>query len=258
MKLALVGTGQMGKAVEALALQRGHEVAARFNSDTRLVDADESALDGVDAAIDFSLPSLAVDHIERYSRSRVPAVVGTTGWYERLDQVRRWVDEHDGTILYAPNFSLGVAVLVRALRAVTPLLEELPEYDAFVHEIHHVRKVDSPSGTATMLAGILLDDLSRKGRVETETQHGRIGADALHVTATRVGGVFGKHTVGFDSAFDSIELVHEAKNRQGFAFGAVRAAEWLAGRKGLFTLDDVLEDWIGTDSTAGGRSERVI
>ena len=248
MKLALVGTGQMGKAVEALARERSHDIAARFNSDRRLIDADESELEGIDAAIDFSLPSLAVDHIERYCRSGVPAVVGTTGWYERLDQVRGWVAEHDGTILYAPNFSLGVALLVRALRAVTPLLEELPEYDAFVHEIHHVRKVDSPSGTASMLAGILVDGLSRKTRVETETQHGRIDAGALHVTATRVGGVFGKHTIGFDSAFDGIELIHEAKNRQGFAFGAVRAAEWLAGRQGMFTLDDVLEDWIGSDA----------
>lgn len=254
MKLALVGTGQMGTAVEALALERGHEVAAQFNSDRRLIDADESALTGIDAAIDFSLPSLAVDHIERYCRSGVPAVIGTTGWYERLDQVRGWVDEHDAAILYAPNFSLGVAVLVRALRAVTPLLDELPEYDAFVHEFHHVRKVDSPSGTASMIAGILLDGLTRKTRVETETQHGRIDADALHVTATRVGGVFGKHMIGFDSAFDSIELVHAAKNRQGFAFGAIRAAEWLGGRKGIFTLDDVLEDWIGGVHERGSRA----
>lgn len=240
MKLALVGTGQMGTAVEALALERGHDIAGRFNSDEPLLDADASALEDVQVAIDFSLPSLAADHIERYCRWGVPAVIGTTGWYERLDAVQGWVDEYEGSILYAPNFSLGVAVLVRALRAVTPLLEELPEYDAFVHEIHHVRKLDSPSGTASMLAGILVDGLSRKTRVETETQHGRIDEDALHVTSSRAGGVFGKHTIGLDSPFDTLELIHEAKNRQGFAFGAVRAGEWLNGKKGLFTLDDFL------------------
>ncbi len=242
MKLALVGTGQMGEAVAALARQRGHVIAATFNAGHPWLGADPSSVEGIDAAIDFSLPSLAVDHIERYCRWGLPAVVGTTGWYERVEAVKGWVNEHDAAILYAPNFSLGVAMLVRALRAVTPLLEELSEYDAFVHEIHHVRKIDSPSGTATMLAGLLVNGLSRKSRLETETQHGRIDAAAVHVTSSRVGGVFGKHTVGFDSPFDKLELVHEAKNRQGFAFGAVRAAEWLDGRRGLFTLDDVLGD----------------
>lgn len=246
MRLALVGTGQMGQAVESVAHERKHEIAARFNSENPLIEADPTAVGGADVAIDFSLPSLGAEHIERYCRWGVSAVIGTTGWYERLDEVKSWVDEYDASILYAPNFSLGVAVLVRALQGVTPLLEQLPEYDAFVHELHHVRKVDSPSGTASMLGRILVDGLSRKKRIETETQHGRIDDEALHVTSTRVGGVFGKHTIGFDSPFDSIELVHEAKNRQGFAFGAVRAAEWLAGRKGLFTLDDVLEEWVGT------------
>ena len=149
-----------------------------------------------------------------------------------------------GSVLYAPNFSLGVAVLVHALRSVTPLLEKLPEYDAYVHELHHTRKVDSPSGTALLLANVLVDGLSRKTRVEPETQHERIASEALHVTSTRVGGVVGHHTVGLDSPYDQIQLVHEAKSRQGFAFGAVRAAEWLPGKKGLFTLDDVLKDWL--------------
>lgn len=242
MRLALVGTGQMGDAVGVVAGERGHEVVARFNSDAPLTRSDPTALEDVDAAIDFSLPSLAAEHIELYCRRGTSAVIGTTGWYDRLEEVRGWVDDHDGSILYAPNFSLGVALLVRALRAVTPVLDRLPEYDPFVHEIHHVRKVDSPSGTASMLARVLIDGLSRKTRIETETQHGRIEMDALHVTSTRAGGVFGKHTIGIDSPFDTIELVHEAKNRQGFAYGAVRSAEWLQGRTGLFTLDDVLAE----------------
>ncbi|HEX7070767.1 MAG TPA: dihydrodipicolinate reductase C-terminal domain-containing protein, partial [Rhodothermales bacterium] len=173
----------------------------------------------------------------------IPAVVGTTGWYASLDDVRRLVAERQASLLYAPNFSLGIALVVRALRGMMPLLDRLPEYDAFVHEVHHVRKVDSPSGTALLLGQTLIDGLARKSRIETETQHGRIDPQALHVTSSRAGTVFGEHAVGFDSRFDRIAIRHEAKGRDGFAFGAIRAAEWLVGRKGLFTLDDVLADW---------------
>jgi 4-hydroxy-tetrahydrodipicolinate reductase len=245
MKIALVGTGQMGRAIEALAAERGHAVVARFNAQAPLMEApDAAALGGADVVIDFSLPTVAVDHLQRYAAWNVAAVVGTTGWYGRLDEVRRFMEESDAAVLYAPNFSLGVALLVRALRAVAPLLDRLPEYDAYVHELHHVRKVDSPSGTALLLGRVLLEGVSRKTHLETETQHERIDPAALHVTSTRVGAVVGHHTVGLDSAFDQVRFIHEAKGRQGFAFGAVRAAEWLPGRRGLFTLDDVLTDWL--------------
>ena len=248
MKLALVGTGRMGTAVEVVAEERGHAVAERFNSDNPLPD-DEDALSESDIAVDFSLPDLAVEHIERYARWKQPAVIGTTGWYDRLDEVRGCVEEHDASILYAPNFSIGVAILVRSLRAVTPLLNQLPDFDPFIHEVHHVNKIDSPSGTALMLGEILLDGLDRKARIEPEAQHSKIADDALHVSSTRGGGVIGKHTITMDSPFDEITFEHRAKNRQGFAFGAVRAAEWLRGRTGLFTLDDMLEDLTSNKST---------
>ena len=231
----------MGKAVEALALDAGHDVVARFNTEHPLADAeDASALNGADVVIDFSLPALALSHIHQYCRWNQAAVVGTTGWYEGLDQVRAWVDESETGLLYAPNFSLGVALLVRALRGVAPLLERLPEFDVAVHEAHHTGKVDSPSGTALLLSRVLLDGLSRKTHLETETQHQRIDPHALHVTSSRRGSVFGEHTVYLDSPFDAIAFLHQAKNRKGFAFGALKAAEWLPGRRGLFTLDDLL------------------
>ncbi len=243
MKIALVGMGRMGQAVAGLAAERGHEITARFNAQRPLLDAaDASALGGADVVIDFSLPGLAPAHLERYCRWDQAAVVGTTGWYDALDRVRAWVAASRAAVLYAPNFSLGVALLVRVLRGLAPLLERLPEYDAAVHETHHTGKLDSPSGTALLLARVLLDGLSRKTRLETETQHGRLDADALHVTSARLGSVFGTHTVSLDSPFDALTLTHQAKNRQGFAFGAVRAAEWLPGRRGLFTLDDLLAD----------------
>lgn len=234
----------MGQAVEALAETHGHEIAARFDADRPLTSA---APEDVRAsiAIDFSLPGVALDHIRWYCRNGVPAVVGTTGWYGGLPRVREWVHEHDASLLYAPNFSIGVAVLRRAVASVGPLLDRLPDYDAFVHEIHHTKKVDSPSGTAQMLGELLVEHLDRKTHIDPEAQHDRIDPEALHVSSTRTGSVYGEHTVGFDSPYDRISLEHRAKSRHGFAFGALKAAEWLVGRTGLFTLEDVLDDWVG-------------
>lgn len=249
MKLALVGMGQMGQAVADLAAQRDHDVVATFDSTKPLLKADAAALHGADVVIDFSQPDVALDHIHRYCTWRQPAVIGTTGWYDELASVEEWVEAHDATLLYAANFSMGVALLQRALTGMLPLLDRLPDYDAYLHETHHRRKIDSPSGTAYMLAEQVVDELTRKTHIETETQHERIDPMALHVSSTRAGDVFGVHTVGFDSPFDHLTLTHRAKNRSGFAFGALRAAEWMPGRQGLFTLDDVLVDWLETASS---------
>ena len=244
MKLALVGTGQMGQAVAAEAEDGPHDVVARFNSERPFLDAERSAFDDVDLAIDFSLPSLAVPHLHRYCEGRLPVVMGTTGWYEKLEEVQSLVDQHDASVLYAPNFSIGVAVLSRAVDRVAGLMDEVEDYDAFVHEMHHTKKADSPSGTARMLGEQLVEGLARKDHIDPETQHQRIDPAAVHVSSTRAGTAFGEHTVGFDSPYDQIALRHRAKNRRGFAVGALRAAEWLRGRSGLFTLDDVLDDWL--------------
>ncbi len=244
MQIALVGTGRMGKSVEEAAARRGHVVSARFDSERPLLDAgNRDALKGATVVIDFSLPDLALQHIERYAEWKIAAVVGTTGWYDRLDEAREAVRKSGGAVLYAPNFSMGVAILSRAIRALTPLLERLPEYDVSVHEAHHTRKVDSPSGTALLLGQQLLDGLSRKTHIEAETQHHAINGGALHVTSERVGHVVGHHAVRLDSPFDTLLFTHEARTREGFASGAVQAAEWLQGRTGLFTLDDMLASW---------------
>lgn len=247
MNVALVGMGQMGRAVEAEAAARDHAIVARFDSSRPFAEAAPGALADAEVAIDFSLPDVALSHIRQYCQWQQPAVMGTTGWYDDMDTVRQWVDTNGATLLYAANFSLGVALLRRAVASVLPLLNELPDYDGFIHEIHHTNKVDSPSGTARMLADLLLGGMDRKTHIETETQHGRIDPEALHVTATRGGTVFGEHEVSLDSPYDRVTLAHRAKNRRGFAFGAVRAAEWLVDRPrtGLFSLDDVLADWHG-------------
>ncbi len=244
MEIALVGTGQMGEAVAKVATDRGHDITARFDSDRPFGEADASAVDAADVAIDFSLPSLALTHIRRYCEWQLPAVIGTTGWYDERAAVADLVEEHEASLLYAPNFSMGVAVARRAVEGVLPLLDQLSDYDPFVQEMHHTKKVDSPSGTAQMFGDLVVEGLERKDHVETETQHQRIDESAVHVTSTRAGTVYGEHTVGFDGPYDQITVGHRAKNRQGFAAGAVQSAEWLTGRQGLFTLDDVLEDWL--------------
>lgn len=244
MTLALVGTGQMGQAVERLAQSEDHSVVARFNSEHPLPEAEHpEALAQADVAVDFSLPDVALDHIKRYCQWQQPAVVGTTGWYDDLPTVAEWVDTYEARLLYAPNFSIGVALLRRALEAVAPLVDNLSAYDPFVHEMHHTKKADSPSGTAQMLGEVLVERLARKKRLEPEAQHAPIDPEALHVSSTRAGTVFGRHTVGLDSPFDQVRFEHEAKSREGFAAGVLQAARWLTaqtGRTGLFTLDDAL------------------
>ncbi|WP_263786915.1 4-hydroxy-tetrahydrodipicolinate reductase [Salinibacter grassmerensis] len=244
MKFALVGTGQMGHAVAREAEAESHEVVARFHSDRPFLEASRSAVEDADVAVDFSLPDLAVPHLRRCCEWEIPLVMGTTGWYDALDEAQAVVQRHDASVLYAPNFSIGVAVLSRALDRATALMDKLDDYDAFVQELHHTKKADSPSGTAQMLAEQIVDGLDRKDHVEPETQHRRIDPSAVHVSSTRAGTAFGEHTVAFDSPFDRVALRHRAKNRRGFAAGVLRAAKWLRGRSGLFTLDDVLDDWL--------------
>jgi len=246
MRLALVGTGRMGQAVDAVAAARGHDTVARFDAENPLLDArDDAALNGAEVCVDFSTPAVALDHIHRYAFLGVDAVVGTTGWTDDLDKVRDWVEEGQSGMLWAPNFSLGLALVSRALAGLLPLLDRLDEYDAAVHAAHHTGKVDSPSGTALRVAEELLAGLGRKTHLEPETQHGAIDAGALHVTSQRVGRVLGEHTVTLDSEVDQIRIVHTAKSRRAFAVGAVRAAEWVRGRQGLFTLEDMLGDEVG-------------
>ena len=244
MRIALAGTGQMGQAIARLAGDFQCEVVVTFDSDTSVPEEldQPASLESVDVIIDFTTPQQALSHIERYCRWQLPAVVGTTGWYDDLPQVKSWVKEHGAALLYAPNFSLGVALMVRAIRGSLSLLNKLEEYDPYVHEVHHRRKLDSPSGTGLMLAEELLANIDRKHEISVETQHGKISPNVLHVSSTRVGDVFGEHTVGLDSPYDQVRIEHTAKNREGFAAGALRAAHWLRDRRGLFTLDELLAD----------------
>ena len=239
----------MGSAVEALAPGRGHCVVTRFNSGRTLAGVTGlEELSGADVAIDFSQPAVVLEHLKRYACWRLPAVVGTTGWYGALPEVAAWVAENRAALLYAPNFSLGIQIMLHALRTAGALLDRLADYDMAVHEIHHAGKIDRPSGTALLLAKTLLGSVSRKTQISVE------GAHALEVTSTRIGAVVGEHTVRMESPADCIIFTHQSKSREGFALGALRAAEWLQGRSGLFTFEHVLMDWLREEQHTGPTS----
>ena len=250
MNVALVGYGRMGRAVEAVCGEEGHEVVLRLTSETN-PDGEgltAEALAPADVAIDFSHPDAVVENVRRAVAHGVDLVVGTTGWLERLDEVRRAVDDAGAALLHAPNFSLGVQLFFRLVREAGRLAEGLETYDLHVSETHHRHKVDHPSGTARHLAALLLEEVSRKERWEERLPaEGPVDPAVLQVSAVRAGENPGTHAVGLEGPEDRIELRHEARGRGSFARGAVAAAEWSRGRRGIFTLDDMLAERLGGD-----------
>jgi 4-hydroxy-tetrahydrodipicolinate reductase len=194
-------------------------------------------LGDVDVCIDFSMPEAVLSNIRAALEAKRDIVVGTTGWYQHLPELKGEVK--DSGLLYSANYSLGMNYFFRIARHAAELMNRAPSYDLYVHEIHHREKIDSPSGSALRLAQILVEGIERKKEILTKPPEGKIRPDMLHVTSTRAGVVAGTHTIGFDSEADFIELTHVAKTRRGFALGALTAARWLHGRKGIFTMDDV-------------------
>jgi 4-hydroxy-tetrahydrodipicolinate reductase len=234
MKIALIGFGKMGREIDSIAREQGDVVARTF--DSRHAVRPE-ALDDVDVCIEFSTPDAVLQNIRAAIEARRDIVVGTTGWSQHLPEIKSAVKESG--LLYSSNFSLGMNIFFRIVKRSAELINRRSEYDPYVHEIHHREKVDSPSGTALSLARILVDGIERKKQILAKPPEGKISPEMLHVSSTRAGLFAGTHTVGFDSEADMIELRHVAKSRRGFALGALAAARWLRGRKGVYTMDDV-------------------
>jgi 4-hydroxy-tetrahydrodipicolinate reductase len=234
MKIALIGYGKMGKEIEAAALAAGDTIVKKFRSDR---PADAASLADSDVCIEFSTPATVMANIQVALQAQKDIVVGTTGWYDRLPELKN--STFQSGLLYSANFSIGVNMYFRIVAAAAELMRNTADYDPYIHELHHRQKADSPSGTALRLAEILVQRIDRKTEIATHRMDGKIPPGALHVTSTRVGFCPGTHTVGFDSEADLIELTHTARTRRGFALGALRAARWLKGRKGVYTMDDV-------------------
>ncbi|MCU0331120.1 MAG: 4-hydroxy-tetrahydrodipicolinate reductase [Candidatus Kapabacteria bacterium] len=242
IRLALIGYGSMGQAVERLAPHHGCTVTAIFDEHRPFVEATGGAFD---VAIDFTQPDAVLENVRQACALRLPLVIGTTGWYQHVEAVRAMVTAADIGLVYGTNFSIGVHMFLRVVAEAARLVNTQVDYDVMLHEWHHGRKKDSPSGTALTLAETILRHVDRKTGLQTEAIHGTPDASLLHVTSTRGGSVPGTHTVWIDGPFDRLELTHEARSRDGFAGGALQAATWIHDRKGIFDFTDVVSNLLG-------------
>ena len=230
MRIALFGYGKMGRMIEQLALSRGHQIVAKIDIDTSEID-----FSAVDVAIDFSMPSAAFDNIKQCIENKLPIVSGTTGWLENYDKAVALCTENQGAFIYASNYSLGVNVFFELNRYLAKMMRNLEQYNVGMEEIHHTQKLDAPSGTAITLAEGIIANSSYE-----DWNLGKEEAQSIPITAKRIDDVPGTHTVTYDSEVDTIAIKHTAHNREGFALGAVIAAEWIIGKTGVFSMRDVL------------------
>lgn len=244
MKIALIGCGGMGKEVWETAEERGHEVT--FICDPDSLDATHKKIskdiaEQADIIIDFSHPDAVIQNVEAAAEAGTNIVVGTTGWYERMEAVEKIVKDSDIGFLWSSNFSIGVNLYFKIIEYAAQLFNAQDNYDVWGHEIHHSKKVDSPSGTAKTLAEIIIENIDRKEKLQEETLHRKIKSEELHFSSTRAGDVNFSHTIGFDSNADTIKIEHTARDRSGYAAGAVKAAEWLTEKTGIYTMEDFLK-----------------
>ncbi len=238
-KVVLLGYGQMGREIDSIAKEFDVEIVAKLDLADDINDLDKIDFD---VAIDFTIPMAVEDNFRKVISLGKSIVIGTTGWYDKLDRFRELAENSNGSCLWGSNFSIGMQTFYRLIANAGSLIDKLDEYDVSVHEIHHRRKKDSPSGSALAIANILLENVDRKTRIKEETCHEEIDKNSIHVSSSRIGAITGTHTVYMDSKSDTIELTHRAKNRRGLAKGALVAAKWLAGKKGFYTFSDVLDE----------------
>ena len=246
MKIALLGYGKMGKIIEKIATDRKHEIVLTIDHDN-LHDLTAENLQKADVAIEFSTPGTALSNIRHCLNAGVPIVVGTTGWYDEIPALKQECQESNKTMIYASNFSVGVNIFFHVNRVLAKLMNNYPYYDVQVEEIHHVQKLDSPSGTAITIAEGILENLDAKQKwvnVLTDSNGNsddNVKTDELLIESHRIDSVPGTHTVIYDSEVDTIEFKHTAHNRNGFALGAVLAAEWIKDKRGFYSVQDMFD-----------------
>lgn len=235
MKIALLGYGKMGKEIEAIALHRGHIIILKID-ETNSSSITKVDLQQADVAIEFSTPHTVISNIKKCLDAQLPIVVGTTGWYDSFKEIENDCQQKNGTIFHSTNFSLGVNIFMKVNSYLAELMNKYPTYNVSMEEIHHIHKLDKPSGTAITLANQVLEKVERKKNwsiIDTNTE-------TLFIKDVREGEVPGTHIIKYTSEVDDIEIMHKAHNRKGFALGAVIAAEYIYNKKGIFTMNDLM------------------
>ena len=244
MKIALLGFGKMGQILEQMALQRGHEVVLKISIDNPY-DLTRENLRNADVAIDFSVPGAVLNNIYACFNADVPVIVGTTGWYGKLQEVKDACNKSNSTMLYGSNFSIGVNLFFKLNSFLSKLMNDYPAYDVQLEETHHTQKLDAPSGTAITLAEGIIESLERKDEWMNEVIGTPVEVfpkpNQLLIESSRVNNIPGTHSVVYSSEVDDIQIRHTAHNRNGFALGAVVAAEWLQNKNGFFNVADIFK-----------------
>jgi len=238
-KIALIGYGAMGREIERIAQREDFIITDIFEIDSKISGSKKYDFD---VAIDFGYSEFVLENVEILSKLKKNIVIGATGWYNEIEDVKSIVQKNDIGCIWGSNFSIGVQMYQRIVEIATKFINKVPGYDIMLHELHHKRKKDSPSGTALTLADIILKNVEYKKEILTEKSQDRISIEQLHVSSTRGGEITGTHTVIIDSFADTIELTHRAKNRTAFAEGAISAAQWIFGKKGFYDFNDMLND----------------
>jgi 4-hydroxy-tetrahydrodipicolinate reductase len=231
MNIGLFGYGKMGKMLEQIGQQRGHSIVAKVDVDTTNINYDT-----IDVAIDFSTPEAAFKNITNCFDHKIPVVCGTTGWLHKYEEAVAHCQQKEAAFIYASNFSLGVNLFFELNKKLARMISDISDYAVSMEEIHHTQKLDAPSGTAITLAEDIIENSGYKNWSTQKAMGGEIP-----ITSKRIGNTPGTHTISYDSDVDSIQIQHTAHNREGFALGAIIASEWLQGKKGVFTMNDVLK-----------------
>ncbi|MFC2100442.1 4-hydroxy-tetrahydrodipicolinate reductase [Bacteroidota bacterium] len=237
MKIALLGYGKMGKEVEKIARERNHEIILKIDNNNDWKNK-SNLLQKAQVAIDFSMPDVIVSNIHKCFEKDLPVIVGTTGWYDQLEEVKKLCIEKEQSLLYASNFSIGVNVFFEVNKKLAKLMNKFNEYNVLIKEIHHTQKLDAPSGTAISLANDIIKIIERKEEwVKALAQ----SDSEFEIKSVRKDNVTGTHIIEYDSEIDTIEIKHTAKNRKGFALGAILASEWIFDKKGFFDFSVMLD-----------------
>ena len=239
LKIAILGYGAMGKEVEKIASAKKIAVTDIFDID-KPIDIKKNY--DFDIAVDFTYPDAVLENVKKLTKLKKSIVIGTTGWDKDFKKVKNLVKRSGIGLVYGSNFSIGMQMFMNIVEFASAQINNLDEYDIFMHEIHHKRKIDSPSGTALTLGKIILDNVKSKKKILTEKVDGLIPKSNLHISSTRGGEITGTHTVYIDSFADTLELTHRAKNRSGFALGAIEAALWLKNKKGFYDFRNIIND----------------
>jgi 4-hydroxy-tetrahydrodipicolinate reductase len=235
MNIALFGYGKMGKEIETIALQRNHHIVLKVTTENQNAITLED-LKKIDVAIEFSTPHNVIENINKCIDAQVPIVIGTTGWYDNFEVIKATCLEKGSSLFHATNFSLGVNLFFKVNAYLAELMNKYPNYDVSMEEIHHIHKLDKPSGTAITLANQIIEKIERKTKWSIEEQ----SSETLYIKDIREGEVPGTHIIKYKSLIDDIEIMHKAHNRKGFALGAVIAAEFLKDKKGIYTMKDIV------------------